>query len=65
MTYTIRFPENVEKTLNEIKEVEGITKAELIRRSINFYAGVKIEALKNNKKLFFESVDGMKERIVL
>lgn len=65
MAYTIRFPDNVEKTLDEITKFEGITKAELIRRSINFYAGVKIEALKKNKSLFFENADGMKERIVL
>ena len=47
-----------------MKVVEGITQAELIRRSINFYQ-VKIEAIKNNKKLFFESEDGMKERIMI
>lgn len=64
MTYTIRFSKNDAETIDEMTLFEGITKAELIRRAINFY-NVKIKALNEKKKLFFEARDGTKEWVVI
>jgi len=64
MAYTIRFPEHVNAALDEMRLVEGVTKAELIRRAINFYS-VKLEAINNKKRLYFESEAGIKELIMV
>ena len=64
MTYTIRFSKNDAETIDEMTLFEGITKAELIRRAINFY-NVKIKAIIEKKKLFFEDKNGVKEWIVI
>jgi len=64
MTYTIKFSKNDTETIDEMTLFEGITKAELIRRAINFY-NVKIKALNEKKKLYFEGQDGTKEWVVI
>ncbi len=38
--------------------------AELIRRAINFY-NVKIKAINEKKKIFFEDKNGVKEWVVI
>jgi len=64
MVYTIRLSKNDAETIDEMTLFEGITKAELIRRAINFY-NVKIKAIIEKKKLFFEDKNGVKEWIVI
>jgi len=52
--YTIRFPSQAVEVLEEMAREEGVTKAELVRRAINFYQ-VKLEAKKKNKRIILES----------
>ena len=52
--YTIRFPSQAVEVLEEMAREEGVTKAELVRRAINFYQ-VKLEAKKKKKRIILES----------
>jgi len=62
-TYTIRFPEEETKKLEELAKEAGLTKAELIRRAINFYALV-IDAKKKGKRIVLEDEKGTREIVV-
>jgi len=55
--YTIRFPPEAIDVLEDMAKEEGTTKAELIRRAINFYQ-VKLEAKKKNKRIVLENEEG-------
>lgn len=55
--YTIRFPSEAIDVLEDMAKEEGTTKAELIRRAINFYQ-VKLEAKKKNKRIVLENEEG-------
>ena len=61
--YTIRFPPEAVEVLEEMAKEEGVTKAELIRRAINFYQ-VKLEA-KKNKRIILESEEEPKREWVM
>ena len=52
--YTIRFPPEAVDALEDMAKEEGVTKAELVRRAINFYQ-VKLEARRKNKRIILES----------
>jgi len=63
--YTIRFPERETKELERMAKEAGLTKAELIRRAINFYALV-IDAKKKGKKIVLEDEKtGVRELVVI
>ena len=55
--YSIRFPQESVEALDEMAKEEGVTKAELIRRAINFYQ-VKLEAKKKDKRIILENKEG-------
>lgn len=53
--YTIRFPPDASKVLEEMAEEEDVSAAELIRRAVNFY-DLKLEVKRNSKRIVLESV---------
>ena len=62
--YTIRFPESETRELERMAKEAGLTKAELIRRAINFYALV-IDAKKKGKRIVLEDEKtGIREIVV-
>ena len=62
--YTIRFPEHETRELERMAKEAGLTKAELIRRAINFYALV-IDAKKKGKRIVLEDEKtGIREIVV-
>ncbi len=62
--YTIRFPPEAVGALEDMAKEEGVTKAELVRRAINFYQ-VKLEAKKKKKKIILESEEEPKREWVM
>jgi len=62
--YTIRFPPEAVEVLEDMAKEEGVTKAELVRRAINFYQ-VKLEAKKKNKRIILESEEEPKREWVM
>lgn len=62
--YSIRFPHEAVEVLENMSKEEGVTKAELIRRAINFYQ-VKLEAKRNKKRIILESDDESKREWVM
>lgn len=62
--YTIRFPPEAVDALEDMAKEEGVTKAELVRRAINFYQ-VKLEAKKKKKKIILESEEEPKREWVM
>ncbi|MCD5401432.1 ribbon-helix-helix protein, CopG family [candidate division NPL-UPA2 bacterium] len=62
--YTIRFPPEAVDALEDMAKEEGVTKAELVRRAINFYQ-VKLEAKKGKKKIILESEEEPKREWVM
>ena len=62
--YTIRFLPEAIDVLEEMAKEEGVTKAELIRRAINFYQ-VKLEAKSGKKKIILESEEEPKREWVM
>ncbi len=53
--YTIKFPPDASRVLEEMAEEEDVSVAELIRRAVNFYE-VKLDAKRNNKRIVLEKV---------
>lgn len=61
--YSVRFPPKDAEMLERMSDTMGITKAELIRKSINLYKLVK-DAENEGKDLVLENKDGtVKERV--
>lgn len=55
--YTIRFAPGAAEEIEEMAKEEGITRAELIRRALNFYT-VKQRALRENGRIYIISEKG-------
>ncbi len=55
--YTIRFAPGAVEEIEEMAREEGITKAELIRRALNFYT-VKQRALREKGRIYIISEKG-------
>ena len=62
--YTIRFPPSDAAELEKMAREAGLTKAELIRRAINFYQ-IVIEAKKKGKRINLEDERGVREWVVV
>ncbi len=64
-SYTIRFPPGDADKLEEMAKEAGLTKAELIRRAINFYQ-IVIDAKKKGKRIVLEDEKtGVREWVVV
>ena len=55
--YTIRFSPGAAEEIEQMAKEEGITKAELIRRALNFYQ-VKQRAQRENGKIYIITGEG-------
>ena len=49
--YTFALPENVAKRLDELSELESMSKSEMLRRTIALYSHVYREVSETDKKL--------------
>ena len=57
--YTIRFAPGAVEEIEEMAREEGITKAELIRRALNFYQ-VKLRAVRERGRIYIINEKGEK-----
>ena len=62
--YTIRFAPGAVEEIEEMAKEEGITKAELIRRALNFYQ-VKQRAIRERGRIFILNEKGEKTWVMV
>jgi len=62
--YTIRFAPGAVEEIEEMAKEEGITKAELIRRALNFYQ-VKQRATRERGRIFILNEKGEKTWVMV
>ena len=62
--YTIRFAPGAVEEIEEMAKEEGITKAELMRRALNFYQ-VKQRALREKGRIFILNKKGEKTWVMV
>ena len=62
--YTIRFAPGAVEEIEEMAKEEGITKAELIRRALNFYQ-VKQRATREKGRIFILNEKGEKTWVMV
>lgn len=62
--YTIRFAPGAVEEIEEMAKEEGITKAELIRRALNFYQ-VKQRAIREKGRIFILNEKGEKTWVMV
>lgn len=62
--YTIRFAPGAVEEIEEMATEEGITKAELIRRALNFYQ-VRQRAIRENGRIYILNEKGEKTWVMV